>query len=183
MSALRKHATGQDGYTLVEVVVATAIAAILMAGLTSVVLTSVRAANVATSRVEASTQIRSFQYFAYDDFARSSPPSAVGCGTVDTPCSTQPIVLNGLQVSNEAIPVPTPYQVQYAWVRCGTDSAGCVDRQARGASSHVATNVTGFAWYIDDTTGSHVTVVIMITVTVGSYNESQTLRFLPQVTG
>ena len=71
---LRGYARGQGGYTLVEVIVASAIGAILMAGLTSVILTSVRANNIASSRIEASSQIRSFQFSAYDEFARSDIP-------------------------------------------------------------------------------------------------------------
>jgi prepilin-type N-terminal cleavage/methylation domain-containing protein len=165
------YARSQNGYTLVEVVIACAIGAILMVGLTSVVLTSVRAANTATSRVEASAQLRSFQFFAADDFALSSVPSASGC-----PCTTQPIVLKGLRASNAATPVASAYTVSYTW-----DGTQFVNRQITGnPSQHAATGVTAFSWYVD-TSAARATVVVSLTITVGSYQESQTLRFLPQV--
>ena len=169
------YARSQNGYTLVEVVIACAIGAIVMAGLTSVILTSVRAANTVSSRVEASAQIRSFEFFAYDDFARSRIPFPFGCGTATNPCTTQPIVLNGSQVTNAASPVPSPYQVSYTW-----DGTAFLDRQVSGVSRHAAASVTAFSWYID-VSGAHPTVVVSMTVTVGSYQESQTLRFLPRV--
>jgi prepilin-type N-terminal cleavage/methylation domain-containing protein len=172
---LARYARSQNGYTLIEVVVASAVAAIVMGGLTSVLLTSWRATSIASSRVEASSQIRNFEYFAYDDFARSRLPSSNSC-TAATPCTTQPIVLNGSQVTNSATPVAAPYQVTYTW-----DGSGFVDRAAGGASLHATTSCTWFSWYVDDST-PRPTVVVNLTITVGSYQESQTLRFLPQVT-
>src|SRR5206468_4261768 len=70
---------GQAGFTLVELIVASAIGVILMTGLTSVVYTSYRSWSTASSRVEASGQIRNFQYFAYDDFSRSLLPANQSC--------------------------------------------------------------------------------------------------------
>lgn len=174
--ALRRYASGQDGYTLVEVVIACAIGAIVMTGLTSVVLTSIQASNIASNRLDASAQIRNFEFFASDDFARSSAPSPSGCGTGANPCTTQPIVLSGLQVTNAAAPVAAPYQVSYTW-----DGTQFVDRQVGGSSPiHAMTSVTAFSWYLD-TSALHPTVVVSMTITVGAYQESQTLRFLPQV--
>jgi prepilin-type N-terminal cleavage/methylation domain-containing protein len=168
----RSHPNGQDGYTLVELIIAVALGALLMAALTSVVLTSWRAANVASSRVEASGQIRNFEYFAYDDFARSGTPSTGACVPA-TPCTTQPLVLSGLQVSNST-PVPASFQVSYTW-----DGSNFLDRAiaSTGVSEHAATNVTAFSWYVD----TDSTVVVSLTITVQSYSESQTFRFDPRM--
>jgi prepilin-type N-terminal cleavage/methylation domain-containing protein len=174
---LRRGARGQGGYTLIEVMVASAIGAILMAGLTSVIYTSVHANDIASSRVETSSQIRSFQFFAYDDFAHSDIPDPSGCGTEDDPCTTEPIVLSGLQVSNSTNPVPAPYQVSYSW-----DGTEFLDRTITGnAPIHAAVGVSAFSWYVDGTAPDQ-TVVVSMTVTVMNYSESQTLRFYPRVT-
>jgi prepilin-type N-terminal cleavage/methylation domain-containing protein len=168
---VRGYIRSQGGFTLVEVLVATAVAAILMVGLTSVVLTSWRASSIATSRVEASAQVQNFEFFAYDDFALSGIPLASGC-----PCTTQPIVLQGLKASNAANPAATPYQVTYTW-----DSVNkVVVRQAGAASVNAATDVSAFAW---DVAGSapNQTVVTTISITVGSYTETQTLQFHPRL--
>jgi prepilin-type N-terminal cleavage/methylation domain-containing protein len=168
----RQHARGQDGYTLVEVVIACAIGAILMSGLTSVILTSVRANDTASSRIEASTQIRNFQFSAEDDFARSAVPVRSGCGTVRNPCTTQPIVLTGQQVPNSTVPVPAPYKVSYKW-----DGRSFLDRQSNANPAvQAAVNVTRFSWYVAGTAPDQ-TVVVSMTVTIQSYSESQTLRF------
>ena len=175
---LRNYASNQGGFTLVEVVIACAIGAILMTALTSVILTSVRASTIATSRIDASSQIRNFEFFAYDDFALGSVPSPSGCGTAGNPCSTQAIVLSGTQVSNSVTPVAASYQVSYTW-----DGSSFLDRQigANPATAiHAATNVTGFSWYVDGS-APYQTVVVSLTVTVQSYSESQTLRFYPRV--
>jgi prepilin-type N-terminal cleavage/methylation domain-containing protein len=171
-----RYLRSQAGYTLVEVIIASAIGAILMGGLTSVILTSVRASNTATSRIEASSQIRSFQLFAYDDFARSSVPDPSGCGTVGDQCTTQPIDLAGQQVRNSTNPVPAPYNVSYVW-----DGTSFLDRQSNANPAiHAAVHVSQFAWYVDGTSPNQ-TVVVSMTVTVGSYSESQTLRFYPRI--
>ena len=164
------YARSQNGFTLIEVIIATAIGAILMGGLTSVVLTSTRAGTIATSRVDASAQIRNFQLFAHDDFARTGAPSAGAC-TPAAPCTT-PITLTGTYVSSLATPAPG-YKVTYAW-----DGSNFLDRQVAGAGSiHAATNVTKFSWYID-TNGAYV---VTLTVTVRAYSQSQTFLFYPQV--
>ncbi len=173
---LRRLPRGQGGYTLVEVVIASAIGAILMAGLTSVIMTSVHASITASSRIETSSQIRSFQFFAYDDFARSAVPDPSGCGTVDDPCTTEPIELSGQQVPNSTKPVPAPYRVSYTW-----DGTSFLDRRSNAnPAAHAAVNVTLFSWYVDGTAPNQ-TVVVSMTVTVRSYSESQTLRFYPRV--
>src|SRR5260370_7454711 len=64
----------QAGFTLIEVVIATALGVLVMGALTSVVLTTVLAANVATARIETSAQVRNFQFTPYDDFALPPPP-------------------------------------------------------------------------------------------------------------
>src|SRR5437660_11099009 len=97
----------QSGFTLVELLVASAIGLIVMTGLTSVVLTTWRAGTIATGRIEASGQIRSFQFDAYDDFALTGVPSLSGCGPgAPPPCMT---VLSGLQGHNSGTLVPAPY--------------------------------------------------------------------------
>src|SRR5260370_1300407 len=133
----RKYLKGQDGYTLVEVIIASALGVLLMSALTSVVLTSWRGAMIATSRVEASGQIRNFEFFAYDDFARSNVPSGSGCVQA-APCTTQPLVLNGYQVSNSTA-IPAFFQVTYTW-----DGAAFLDRTvaATGATRHAATDAS-----------------------------------------
>ena len=163
---------GQGGFTLVEVIISLAIGSLLMVALTSVVLTSWRASGIATSRVEASGQIRNFEFFAYDDFARSALPSAGSCVPA-TPCSSQPLVLTGLQVSNQN-PVPSSLQVTYRW-----DGSDFLDRTvtSTGATVHAATNVTGYSWYVD----TNNTVVVNLTVTVLAFSESQTFRFFPRM--
>lgn len=167
----------QDGFTLVEVIVSVAIAAILMAGLTSVIFTSVRAYNTASSRVEASSQIRNVAFYAGDDVARSGVPVGPGCGFTGSPCTTQTLHLTGLQVSNSQSPVASSYAVDYSW-----DGSNFVNRTVRstGATQHVAYGVSAFDWYVD---GSYpaITVVIDISVTVGDYTQSQTMRLIPHV--
>ncbi|TMC83774.1 MAG: type II secretion system protein [Chloroflexi bacterium] len=168
----RSSLKGQNGYTLVELIIAVAIGALLMSALTSVLLTSWRAATIASSRVEATSQIRNFEYFAYDDFARSAIPNASGCVPA-TPCTTQPLVLSGLQVTNST-PVPASFQVSYAW-----DGSNFLDRTVAttDATGHAATNVTAFSWFVD----TNATVVVSLTVTVQAYSESQTFRFDPRM--
>jgi len=174
---LSRCSGNQAGYTLVELLVASVIGLIVMAGLTSVVLTAWRSSSTATGRVEASSQIRSFEYFAYDDFALSNTPIPSGCAaTAASPCTTQPILLLGVQASNQNQPVVSPYQVTYTWN--GTD---VLDRQVNGNPPvHAATGVSAFAWYIDGTT-PYQSVVVTISVTVQGYTKTQTLRFDPSI--
>lgn len=165
-----RRAGRQGGYTLVEVVIACSIGALLMAALTSVILTSVRAVSTASSRVVASGEIRSFEFFAHDDFASSSLP--IACPWRPSTC----LVLNGFQASNSSIPSVVPYRIIYSW-----DGSAFLDRQVGGGPpEHVATDVTSFSWYIDGVSPKQ-TCVIIVTVTVASYAESQTLRFYPQL--
>ncbi|TMC54345.1 MAG: type II secretion system protein [Chloroflexi bacterium] len=154
MKPRRTFLKGQGGFTLVEVIISAAIGALLLSALTSVVLTSWRGAMIATSRVEASSQIRNFEYLAYDDFARSATPSGGAC-----PCTTQPLLLSG---------------VTYTW-----DGRSFLDRAVAntGATEHAATDVSAFSWYVD----TNSTVVVSLTITIQAYSESQTFRFYPRV--
>lgn len=171
---LSRYARGQAGYTLIEVVIASAMGAIVMGALTSVILTSVRAGNTATSRIEASGQIRNFVLQAYDDFAGSEVPDRSTCAPAPSACS---IVLTGTRVSNSITPTQGPYTVTYTW----NGTAGTpLDRQVGGNSAHVATSVSAFSWYLDGI-APYQTVVVSLTVTVQAYSESQTLRFYPRV--
>jgi prepilin-type N-terminal cleavage/methylation domain-containing protein len=172
---LARYGRSQDGFTLVEVVITSAIGLVVMSALTSVILTSYNASKIATSRIEASGEIRNFQFFAHDDFAHSVMPAPSGCGTQGNPC-TSPIVLSGTQVSNSVAPVPAPFQVTYTW-----DGSEILDRQIGGGpASHMGTDVTSFSWYLDGAAPNQ-TVVVSLTVTVGAYSESQAFRFNPQV--
>jgi prepilin-type N-terminal cleavage/methylation domain-containing protein len=163
----------QGGYTLIELLVASAIGVIVMSGLTSVVLTTVRAGGTATSRIEASSQIRSFQLDAYDDFALSGVPTLTSCAPSNPPPCT--IVLSGQLASNALVPVASNYQVTYTW-----DGVN-VDRQAgTSPSRHAATGVTAFSAAIVGTYPNQ-TVDVTMTVTVQAYSETQSLRFYPRV--
>jgi prepilin-type N-terminal cleavage/methylation domain-containing protein len=165
-----KYARSQDGFTLVELIVASAIGLALITALTSVILTASRSVTTATNRIDASAQIRNFELFAYDDFAQSGVPVTSGCGTAGNPCTTQPIALIGTT------------SVQYTW-----DGSAFLDRQVGTNTIHMASNVTAFSWYVDPTSPLHQTVVISLTVTVPrvgdllAYSDSQTFRFVPQV--
>ncbi|SRR5712691_588026 len=166
----KRYARSQSGYTLIEVIIASAIGALLLAGLTSVILTSVRAIDTASSRVEASSQIRSFEYFAYDDFARSGVPQACAA-----PLTGSCFALTGLEASNSSSPAITLHTVTYVW-----DGSDFLDRQIDGGPlEHVASGVTWFSWTVSGGS-SRQTCVIQMTVTVGSYAETQTLQFYPQ---
>jgi prepilin-type N-terminal cleavage/methylation domain-containing protein len=177
---LALYTRSQGGYTLIELLIASALGLFVMTGLTSVVLTTWRAGQTATSRIEASGQIRNFEFEASDDFALSSLPIPTGCAaTVASPCTT-PIVLHGVQASNATSPATSPYQVTYAW-----DGSDVLQRQVQvGAGPSInfnaATGVTAFSWYLDGS-GSHQTVVVTISITVQSYTETQTFRFFPRV--
>jgi prepilin-type N-terminal cleavage/methylation domain-containing protein len=176
----RRH-RGQAGYTLIELIVATTIGVLVMSAVVSVLVTSIVGVNTATTRVEASSQIRSFQLTAYDDFALSRPPAAAGCGTPSSPCTTQPMVLSGSRVPNQPTGAPTPFTATYTW-----DPAGQTITRSTGVGSRTAAgNVTAFEWYVDSS-GQHPVVVVAMSVTVGFYNttytQSQTLLFYPRIT-
>ena len=176
MPPLGRYVCSQNGYTLIELIIATSIGAVLLVGLSSIILTSVRAGTTASSRVQASGQIRSFEFFAGDDFARSSVPITSECGTPDNPCTTQPIVLAGTQVSNSTRPVPAAYAVSYTW-----GQSGFIDRQVGvNPSQHAAGDVSSFSWYVEGSSPNQ-SVVVNLTVTVSGYSESQTLRFYPRI--
>jgi len=163
---------GQAGFTLVELLVALALSVIVMSALTSVVFTSVRAANTSIGRVEASSQIRTFQLRADDDFASSTVPPPNGCTSLATACKT-PLVLSAIQVSNATPPVPSSESVTYSW-----DGSANLNRTVGPSSTHLATSVTNFWWYVDSASG---TVVVQLTVTVLSYSETQTFLFHPRL--
>jgi prepilin-type N-terminal cleavage/methylation domain-containing protein len=189
MNAARRKQ--QAGFTLIELIIATALGVLVMGALTSVVLTTVLAANTANARIQASSQVRSFQFTAYDDVALARPPGGPGCGTPATPCTTQVMVLQGSRVPSATgtLGTPSAYTVRYAW----DSTAQLITREAlkdaldpnSKVSRVVATNVTAYSWYVD-TSGAHPTVVVSMTVTVAAYdtiyNESQTLLFYPRVT-
>ena len=171
----------QAGFTLIEVIIATALGLLVMGALTSVVLTSIIADNTAMARVEASSQVRNFQFTAYDDFVLARPPVPSGCGTSGNPCTTQDLVLQGSRVPNAIGAAAAPYTVRYVW-----DASRQVVTRYVGTGSRVAaSNVTAYSWYIDRS-GADPTVVVNFTVTIPTYNatysQSQTLLFYPRIT-
>jgi prepilin-type N-terminal cleavage/methylation domain-containing protein len=182
-SVLLRQLRSQSGFTLVELLVASAIGVIVMTGLTSVVLTTWRAGQIATGRIEASSQIRNFQFDAYDDFALSSLPASSGCGAAPWTC---PINLSGTNAAlqNGVLVLDHSYHVTYTWDQTNHTIDRVVGTNpciALGLTCpHAATNVTAFNWYID-TSSPTPTVVVTLTVTVQSYAEIQTMRFYPRV--
>lgn len=170
----------QGGYTLIELIVATAIGLIVMGALTSIVLTTVLGDNAATGRIEASAQIRNYQLMAYDDFALSRPPATPGCGAKASPCTTEAMTLAGYRMPNQATGVAVAFTASYVW----DPSRQTVGRTVAGATQIAAGNVTSYSWYVDSSGGEPV-VVVAITVTIADYNttytESQTLLFHPRV--
>ena len=169
---LRRYAKSQSGYTLVELIVASAIGVMVMTGLTSVVLTSWRAGTVATNRVEASSQIRSFEFYANDDFALSGAPVISGCAPGGRPPCT--ITLSGLRITDPNT-APIRYSVTYTW------DGGSINRQVAGYSSNFAAiGVTAFSAAVSGSP-PYQTVVVTMTLTVQAYVETQTLRFYPRV--
>lgn len=171
----------QGGFTLIEVLIASAIGLLVMGALTSVVLTTVLADNAATGRVEASAQIRNFQLTAYDDIALSRAPATSGCGTAANPCTTQPLTLSGLRMPNLVAGSPSAFTVTYTW----NPPSRAVTRTVTAGTQVTASDVTAFSWFVDPS-GAHPSIVVSMTVTVADYNttysESQTLRFYPRVT-
>ncbi|MDQ2942209.1 MAG: prepilin-type N-terminal cleavage/methylation domain-containing protein [Candidatus Dormibacteraeota bacterium] len=170
----------QAGYTLIELIIASAIGLMVMGALTSVVLTSMVAANTATAHVEAGAQIRNFQFTAYDDFALARTPDTSGSCTPANPCSRD-LVLIGSRVSNTGAVEPG-YTVRYAF----DGGRQLVTRYAETSSRVAASSVTAYSWYIDQAGDAKASVVVNMTVTIAFYNvnysESQTLRFYPRVT-
>jgi prepilin-type N-terminal cleavage/methylation domain-containing protein len=180
MQVAARHRS-QAGYTLIELIIASAIGLLVMGALTSVVLTMTLADNTATGHIEASAQIRNFQLTAYDDFALSRPPNPAGCGTQVSPCTTQDMILIGSRVPNDPIGLPAPFTARYTW----DPSQKAVTRFVGTGSRIAAGSVTAYSWYIDSS-GGHPVVVVNMTVTVSNYNasysESQSLLFYPRVT-
>lgn len=151
----RRPARSQAGYTLVELIITLAIGVTLMSALVSVLYTTWQANNIATSRVEASNEMRNFQQFAYDDFAQANVTTLNGC-TQASPCST---------------PITLP-SVTYTW-----DGSNFLDRATNVVTTHAASNVTAFSWYVD----TNSTVVVSLSVTIEAYSLSQTFRFWPRL--
>ena len=171
----------QAGFTLIEVVIASALGLMVMGALTSVVLTTVLSDNIASARVQASAQVRNLQFTSYDDFVHARAPVPSGCGTSGNPCTTQDLVLQGNRMPNDVGAVAAPDTVRYAW----NPSLQVVTRYTGISSRVVASNVTAYSWYVDGS-GANPSLVISVTVTIPSsnatYSQSQTLRFYPRIT-
>ena len=178
----------QAGFTLIELIIATAIGLVVMTGLMSVMFTAYRADRQATSRVEAAGQIRSFQQSAFRDFALSSlPPAPPTCGTQASPCTQDPIQLSGCSITSNDGGVTHVWQshsVTYSW----NNATQMVTRDVgSGVTFPAASNVSAFSWYLDGASPNQ-SVVVTIAVTVNwaqnsPYTQSQVLRFFPHVVG
>jgi prepilin-type N-terminal cleavage/methylation domain-containing protein len=180
---LQRYLRSQEGFTLVELMIASLIGLIVMTGLTTVVLTTTRAATVAQSRVEASNQVRNFQSDAYEDFALSGVPTLSSCAPASPPPCT--IVLSGLQASNSVPPSPGPLQITYSWNGTTVDrTVGSNPPSCAPASpppcTIVASSVTAFSASLRGA-APYQTVVVTLTVTVSAYTETQTMQFYPRV--
>ena len=175
-----RRARQQGGFTLIELIIASAIGLLVMSALTSVVFTTYQADQQATNRVNAAGQIRSFQQTAYGDFAVSSvpvPPAGCGAGAAQPCTQGQPITLQGCSW-NPGNSTWQGHTVMYAW----DSAAHVVNRTVSPTPAHVsATGVAAFSWYLDSTANQMATVVVTITATAGTYNQSQTMRFYPRV--
>jgi prepilin-type N-terminal cleavage/methylation domain-containing protein len=163
----------QAGFTLIELIIATAIGLVVMTALTSVVFTTYQANQIAISRIQASSTIGLFSATAHDDFALSSLPLTPGpCGSSAQPCSQDPIKLVG-NCTMTSTGSSANYTVIYQW----NSDTHLIDRNISGQSDNpAATGVTAFSWYIDG-----ASVLVTVTVTVGAYSQTQTLRFYPRV--
>lgn len=178
----------QAGFTLIELIIATAIGLVVMTGLTSLVFTAYRADRQATTRVEVAGQIRTFEQSAFRDFSMSSLPQAPPtCGTQAAPCTQDPIQLSGCSISS--IDGGATYQwqshrVAYTW----HNTTQVVTRDVgSGVTFPAASDVSAFSWYVDGTSPNQ-SVVVTIAVTVNwaqnsPYTQSQVLKFYPRVVG
>jgi hypothetical protein len=132
----------------------------------------VRAASTAQSRVEASSQIRSFQSGAYEDFALSGAPTLTNCAPASPPPCT--ILLSGLQF-DPVLQTAGSVQIAYLW------NGTTVDRTfGSNPPHHIASSVTAFSASVSGTAPNQ-TVVLTITVTVQAYTETQTMLFYPRM--
>src|SRR6266849_2175759 len=132
MKATARHRR-QAGFTLIEVVIASALGLMVMGALTSVGLTTVLSDDIASARFEAGAQVRNLQFTAYDDFVHARAPVPAGCGTSGVPCTTQELVLQGSRMPNEVGGVAAPDTVRYAW-----DPALQVVTRYAGTASRIA---------------------------------------------
>ena len=181
-----KSRSAQGGFTLIELIIATAIGVVVMTGLTSLMFTAYRADRQATSRVEAAGQIRTFEQSAFRDFSMSSlPQPPPTCGTPATPCTQAPIILSGCSITSPdggATHVWQSHRVTYTW----SSATQVVTRDVgSGVTFSAASNVSAFSWYVDS---SDQSVVVAIAVTVdwtqgSAYTQSQVLWFYPHMAG
>ncbi len=175
----------QAGFTLIELIIATAIGLVVMTGLTSIMFTAYRADRQATSRVEAAGQIRTFEQSAFRDFALSSPPPAPPtCGTEAAPCTQDPIQLSGCSINSNdggATHVWQSHNVTYTW----NNTTQVVTRDVgSGVTFPAASHVSAFSWYVDPNRSVVVTIAVTVNWAQNSpYTQSQVLRFYPHVVG
>jgi type II secretory pathway pseudopilin PulG len=173
--------SAQRGYTLVELIIASGLAAFVLTALTSVIFVSTQANKTWSPRLQATGELRHFQQSFYEDMALGSVPS-ISVSTnpclVPVPAATPPITIDG-QLYKGSPPVAQSYQAVY----CYSPTSRTVQRYIGGVPTVVARNVTKFAWRIDLADGSPV-VVIDITTTDNSvpsqYSTTQQLRYYPR---
>jgi type II secretory pathway pseudopilin PulG len=187
MTARRR---AQGGYTLVELIIASGLAAVVLAALTSVIFVVNQANRTWSPRLQATGEMRRFEHSFYDDAASGSTPTT--SATVN-PClvpgsaPTPPIVVRGLTYSGNTA---QPYSAVY----CFDPIRKTVKRFVGATSTLIARNVTVFSWSLhpgdNDTipcTDPSVTpCVIVIDITTTDYNSppfyttTQRLRFYPR---
>jgi type II secretory pathway pseudopilin PulG len=175
---------GQRGYTLVELIISSGLAAFVLTALTSVIFVTTQANRTWSPRLQATGEIRHFQEMFYDDVAASDSPSTA---LTTNPClaalpspappPTPPIALNGLTFTGTP-PAAQTFQATY----CYNPTSQTVQRYVAGNPTVVARNVVNFKWRLDAADGN--ALVLDITTTDNSvpsiYSTTQELRYYPR---
>jgi type II secretory pathway pseudopilin PulG len=174
----------QRGYTLVELIISSGLAAFVMTALTSVIFVATQANRTWSPRLQATGEIRHFQETFYEDAAASDSPSTaltsnpcIATQPSPAPLPTPPIALNGLAFTGTP-PVSQAFQATY----CYNPSSQTVQRYVAGNPAVVARNVVNFRWRLDAADGN--ALVIDISTSDNSvpslYSTSQQLRYYPR---
>lgn len=173
----------QAGFTLVEMMIASAMGAIVMGALSSVVWLATSSNASVDPRLQASGQVRNLQTALNADLtsARPAPLADSGC-TQSVPCTTFPIQVRGPIVparTGLAQPDPVAHYVTYCYIPAGSvveRFAGTLTAcpGAAGSGQAVARRLSSFSWYYTGTS-----VVVSVSATVGSYSTGQVLLFNP----
>ncbi|MFN2463428.1 MAG: type II secretion system protein J [Candidatus Dormibacteria bacterium] len=165
-----KHppALSQGGFTLVEMIIATAVSSILLAGISVLVFTNFSASTIAAQRLQASGQLQNFQVAFYRDAALDNTATNRSPIIAAAPCD---VVLAGRR-RDAGGTTNTSYSVEYKL--SGSD----IRRTVAATTSTVARNVKLFTCALQS--DGTFQVVISAQDTTGSYTQSQTFRFYPR---